>query len=148
MFTVPDQRTDYIARLIAEEVYRSMFWCPECLLSDRGTNLVSKLLMDLCKMLEITKLSTTAYHPQCDGAVKRFNRILKGTLRKHPATFGYQWDHFLPKVLWHTETPLIHQLARNLSFCSMGLIADRRLRQYICLQKMSTTLTLRTIKKR
>ena len=105
VFAVPDQKTDRIARLIAEEVV-PCFGVPECLLSDRGTNLVSKLMMDLCKILGITKLSTTAYHPQCDGAVERFNRTLKSILRKHAARFGCQWDRFLPGVLWaYRNTP-------------------------------------------
>ena len=36
---------------------------PEALLSDRGTNLLSHLMKDLCEMLGIRQLNTTAYHP-------------------------------------------------------------------------------------
>ena len=57
-------------------------------------------------MLGISKLNTTAYHPQCDGAVERFNRTLKSILRKHAARFGSQWDRYLPGVLWaYRNTP-------------------------------------------
>ena len=45
-FTVPDQKTTRIARLVAEEVI-PLFSVPECLLSDRGTNLLSNLMMEL-----------------------------------------------------------------------------------------------------
>ena len=55
---------------------------PECLLSDRGTNLLSHLMRDVCSQLDITKLNTTAYHPQCDGLMERFNRTLKTMVRK------------------------------------------------------------------
>ena len=51
-------------------------------------------MMDICKILGIKKLNTTAYHPQCDGAVERFNRTLKTILRKHAARFGSQWEFF------------------------------------------------------
>lgn len=54
VFAVPDQKTTCISRLIAEEVV-PMFGVPECLLSDRGTNLLSNLMRDLCEMLGITK---------------------------------------------------------------------------------------------
>ena len=102
-FAVPDQKTGRIARLLAEEVI-PFFGVPEALLSDRGTNLLSHLMIDLCKMSGIDKLNTTAYHPQCDGAVKRFNRTLKTALRKHAARFGCQWD--LPGILWaYRNTP-------------------------------------------
>jgi len=84
---------------------------PECLLSDRGTNLLSHLMTDLCKMLGIKKLNMTAYHPECDGMVERFNRILKTCLRKHAATHGNQWDKYLYGVLY---------AYRNISHESIG----------------------------
>ena len=83
-----------------------MFGVPEALLSDRGTNLLSHLMEDVCKLLGIHKLNTTAYHPQCDGMVERFNRTLKTILRKHAARFGAQWDQYLPGILWaYRNTP-------------------------------------------
>ena len=105
VFPVPDQKTTRIARIIAEEVI-PLFGVPECLLSDRGTNLLSTLMKNICTILGITKLNTTSYHPQYDGAVERFNRTLKTVLRKHAAKFGSQWDRFLPGVLFaYRNTP-------------------------------------------
>ncbi len=46
------------------------------------------------------KINTTAYHPQCDGMVERFNRTLKTILRKHAATVGDEWDTYLYGVLY------------------------------------------------
>ena len=77
-----------------------LFGVPEGLLSDRGTNLLSYLMYDICEKLGITKLNTTAHHPQCDGMVERFNRTLKSMLRKHAARFGSQWDRYLSGALW------------------------------------------------
>lgn len=105
VFATPDQKTERIARLLTEEVV-PWFGVPESLLSDRGTNFLSHLMQDLCKMLGITKLNTTAYHPQCDGAVERLNRTLKTVLRKHAARFGCQWDNHIPGILWaYRNTP-------------------------------------------
>ena len=105
VFPVPDLKALRIARIIAEEVV-PLFGVPECLLSDRGTNLLSHLVLDLCSMLGITKLNTTAHHPQCDGAVERFNRTLKTMPRKHAARYGSQWDSYLSGVLWaYRNTP-------------------------------------------
>ena len=57
-------------------------------------------------MLGIEKLNTTASHPQCNGAVKRFNRTLKLILRKHVAKFGMQWDQYISVVVWaYCNTP-------------------------------------------
>ena len=105
VFPAPDQKTARIARLLAEEIV-PLFGVPDALLSDRGTNLLSHLMQDVCKLLGVTKLNTTAYHPQCDGMVERLNRTLKSMLRKTCAKFGQQWDRFLPGVLWaYRNTP-------------------------------------------
>jgi transposase InsO family protein len=98
VYPAPDQKSIRIARLQVEEVV-PMFGVREALLSDRGTNLLSYLMKEVCKLLGVTKLNTTAYHPACNDMVERLNRTLKATLRKHAAKFGAQWDKFLPGVL-------------------------------------------------
>ena len=105
VFPIPDQKSIRIVQILAEEVV-PFFGVPEALLSDRGTNLMSHLMRDLCDLLGIKKLNTTAYHPQRDGLVERFNRTLKTMIRKQAATFGSQWDRYLPGVLWaYQNTP-------------------------------------------
>ena len=120
VFAAPDQKAIRIAKLLAEELV-PMFGCPECLLTDRGTNLLASVMKDVCKLMGVTKLNTTAYHPQCDGLVERMNRTLKAMLRKHTATFGKQWDTFLPGVLWAYRN-MPHEATREKpSFLLFGL---------------------------
>ena len=105
VFPTPDQKAERIARLLVEEIVPT-FGVPEAILSDRGTNLLSFLMKDICKLLGIKKLNTTASHPQCNGAVERFNRTLKSMLRKQAAKMGAQWDQYLSGVLWaYRNTP-------------------------------------------
>ena len=105
VFPAPDQKANRIARLLVDELL-PMFGVPEALLSDRGTNLLANVVQDVCQLLGITKLNTTAYHPQCDGMVERLNRTLKSMLRKHAGRFGNQWDRYLSGVLWaYRNTP-------------------------------------------
>ena len=47
---VPDQKVECVTRLLCEELI-PMFGVPEVLLSDRGTNLLSHLMLDVCAML-------------------------------------------------------------------------------------------------
>ena len=83
-----------------------LFGVPDALLSDRGANLLAHVMQDVCELLGVRKLNTTAYDPQCDGMVERLNRTLKTMLRKHVAKFHGQWDRFLPRVLWaYRNTP-------------------------------------------
>jgi len=103
VFPVPDQKSIRLAKLLVEHVI-PLFGVPESLLSDRGSNLLSYLMKDLCAMLDIKKLNTTAYHPQC--MVERFNRTLKTILCKHAATYGNRWDCYLYGVLFaYRNTP-------------------------------------------
>ncbi len=105
VFAVPDQKAERLARLVVDEIL-PVFGVPEALLSDRGTNLLAHIMQDVCRLLGITKLNTTAYHPQCNGMIERLNRTLKAMLRKHAAKFGCQWDRYLPGVLWaYRNTP-------------------------------------------
>ena len=105
VYPVPDQKTKRIVQILVEELI-PLFGVPEALLSDKGTNLLSYLMKDVCSLLGIEKLNTTAYHPQCNGLTERFNRTLKTMLRKQAATHGLQWDKYLYGVLWaYRNTP-------------------------------------------
>ncbi len=46
------------------------------------------------------KVSTTAYHPQTDGLVERFNRTLIDMLAQTVEKNGRDWDRHLPHVLF------------------------------------------------
>ena len=105
VYPVPDQKATRLVELLTKKVI-PFFGVPEALLSDRGTNLLSNLMRDVCSSLGITNLNTTAYHPQCDGMVERFNRTLKVMLRKHAGRYGNQWDQYLARILWaYRNTP-------------------------------------------
>ena len=52
VYPASDQKTERITRLLVEEII-PFFGVPEALLSDRGTNLLSYLMRDVCKMLGI-----------------------------------------------------------------------------------------------
>lgn len=70
------------------------------LLSDRGPNLLSGLIKDVCSLLGMRKINTTAYHPQSNGLVENFNRTLQSMLAKHAKEFGPAWDLHLQQLLF------------------------------------------------
>ena len=65
---------------------------PRELLSYRGTAFLSKLLHKLYRLMDIHKVSTTAYHPQTDGLVEQFHRMLTAMLSKTTQLGGADWD--------------------------------------------------------
>ena len=99
VFATPDQSALTIARLLVEHVI-SRHGVPRELLSDRGPAFLSKLLKEVCQLMGIKKTNTTAYHPQTDGLVERFNRTLIDMLAKTVEKSGRDWDTRLPFVLF------------------------------------------------
>ena len=47
-----------------------------------GKSFLSTLMYDVYKLLSIKKVNTTAYHPQTDGVMERFNCTLTSMLVK------------------------------------------------------------------
>ncbi|XP_024117097.1 uncharacterized protein LOC112138718 [Oryzias melastigma] len=79
---------------------------PKEILTDQGTNFMSKLLKDVYQLLGIKSLRTTPYHPQTDGLTERFNQTLKQMLRKFTNDTGSDWDQWLSFLLFaYREVP-------------------------------------------
>lgn len=49
---------------------------PQIVLTDQGTNFLSDVFKNVCKLLKIKKVQTTPYHPQTNGALERSHRTL------------------------------------------------------------------------
>uniref|UniRef100_A0A8C6U536 Integrase catalytic domain-containing protein n=1 Tax=Neogobius melanostomus TaxID=47308 RepID=A0A8C6U536_9GOBI len=76
------------------------------ILTDCGTNFMSKLLKQVYQLLGIKGIRTTPYHPQTDGLVERYNKTLKHMLRKFVSSTGADWDQWLPYLLFtYREVP-------------------------------------------
>lgn len=76
---------------------------PDILHSDQGRNFESTLLRNTLEVFGVTKSHTTAYHPQGDGMVERFNRSLLQLLRAY-VDKEEDWERYLPLVLYAYRT--------------------------------------------
>ncbi len=98
-FAVSNQTAATVAKLLVEEVV-SRYGVPAEVLSDRGSAFLSGLMKEVTKLLGLHQVNTTAYHPQTDGLVERFNRTLTAMLAKTTERGGRDWDKHLPFVLF------------------------------------------------
>ena len=128
VYNAPDQKAIRLATLIVKEIV-PIFGVPKALLSDYGTNLLLCLMQDVCKLLGIKKLNTTAHYPLCSGMVERFNRTLKTMLRKYISRFGMQWDTYLSGVLWAYHNMLHSSTGKKPLFLLLGLTSITLLKQ-------------------
>ena len=99
VFAVPDQKAETIARLFVEGIV-SRHGVPELLLSDRGPNFLSSLVLRVCELMGTSKINTSGYHPQCDGLVEKFNSTIISMLSKTVEKHGRDWDRNLPYILF------------------------------------------------
>ena len=67
---------------------------PIYLLSDNLSQFTSRLFQDVCRILDIENLFITAYHPQCNEQVERFNRTISAAVRHYLADHPKDWDLF------------------------------------------------------
>ena len=81
VFATSNQLAYTIAKLLVEKIV-SRRGVPSQLLSDHGRAFLSKLLQEIGALLGFHKVNTSAYHPQMDGLVERFNRTLIDLLAK------------------------------------------------------------------
>ena len=64
--------------------------------TDQGRNFEAALMKDVCQIMGIHKTRTTAFRPQSDGFVERFNRTLQQMYTNYQQT---DWDKLLPLML-------------------------------------------------
>ena len=115
------------AAAVADVFFRNWicrFGAPEQLHTDQGTQFESELFSELCRLMNIRKTRTTAYHPQGDGLVERLNRTIVSTLRVYVADLPTFWDQYVSTVL------LAYRTAKHSStqFTPAQLMFGRQLR--------------------
>ena len=79
---------------------------PAEILSDQGTQFTANLMKEVSRLLSIKQLTTTPYHPQCNGLVERFNGTLKTMLKRMCAEKPKDWDRYIDALLFaYREAP-------------------------------------------
>ena len=98
-FAVPNITAETIAELLVDQTF-VRHGAPRTLLSDRGANFLSKLVLEVCKIINTKKINTTAYHPVTNGLVEKYNIFLAQSLSMYVASNQKDWDSFINLVLF------------------------------------------------
>ena len=88
---VPNEKTETIAKALLDK-WVAVFGPMETLMSDGGTNLVSKVVQNLTEHLGIGRMQTYPWHPQANGTVERWNRTVAKDLASFMTTGDTDWD--------------------------------------------------------
>lgn len=85
------------AKLFIREVFPH-YGMPRAIVSDRGPQWNSEFFRALCERMNIRLQLSTAYHPQTNGLVERFNEVISAALRHFVAADQRDWDEKLPFI--------------------------------------------------
>ena len=78
------------AQLLLDNLYKR-FGLPDRIISDRGPQFATRAFQEIMKLLGITSVLTTAYHPQSDGATERVNQEIKAYLSIYCSSHPEEW---------------------------------------------------------
>lgn len=111
---IPNAKASSVVSFFYEDII-CRHGCPKEILTDRGTHFVNEMLDSLCNTLGVKHKLSTAYHPQTNGLVERFNRTLCEALAKYAGEKKDDWDLYLPSVLFAYRTKR-HETTRHEPF--------------------------------
>ena len=80
VFPLRTQTAEEIAKILHDEIF-CRFGPPVSIVTDRGANLMSKLVSAVCELYQVTRRTTSSYRPDCNGAVERQNANIGQILR-------------------------------------------------------------------
>ena len=99
-----------LSRTQAEDVirclklYMSRHGVPASLLSDRGSNFLSKKVLEFLKEVGTRKVTTSPYHAASNGSIEGFHKFLAKGLSMLVNETHSDWDDHLPAVLFQYRT--------------------------------------------
>jgi len=102
---IPNQEAETVARALVTQVF-TRHGCPQVLSSDRGTNFMSALFQEMCKLLQIKRINSTSFNPKMQGKIEKFHFGLNQTMSHYVNKYGNDWDDFVDYALMvHRATP-------------------------------------------
>jgi transposase InsO family protein len=100
---VKDYNATTTVRFIFDDII-TRFGCPKTLMSDQGPHFINKTVEALTEEFAVHHQKSTPYHPQENGTVEAFNKILETALTKICYANRDDWDLRVPTVLWSYRT--------------------------------------------
>jgi len=106
---------------------------PKAIQSDQGSNFMSGTLQQVMQELGIKQYTSSAYHPQSQGALERFHQSLKNMMKSYCYEQGKDWDEGIHLLLFAVR----EAVQESLGFSPFELLFGREVRGPLKLLKES-----------
>lgn len=92
---IPNQEVETISKTFVKNII-CKHGIPSEIVTDQGANFMSDIFKNVCKLLRIKKINTTAFHPESNGSLERSHLGLVEYLRHFINPDQSDWDNWLP----------------------------------------------------
>ena len=65
---------------------------------------MSLLFQEMCKLLQIKRINSTAFNLKMQGKVEKFQAELNQTINHYVSKYGNDWDDFVDTLMVHCST--------------------------------------------
>ncbi|KAM4060615.1 reverse transcriptase (RNA-dependent DNA polymerase) [Hirsutella rhossiliensis] len=105
---------DRLTKAVTLECHYRFHGMPRSIVSDRGSNWLSRFWKRFCRLAGVTQKLSTAYHPQTDGGPERMNQEIEAYLRAYVSDqdqplFAEHGYHVDPISVEESEEPPRHR---------------------------------------
>ena len=116
---IPNKEATTVARALVENVF-CRYGLPSQLLSDQGKEFDNVLLHELCRLLGVDKIRTSAYKASTNGCIERFHRTLNSMIGRVVADNQREWDEILPYVMAAYRSAIHDSTGHSPNFLMFG----------------------------
>lgn len=92
-----------VVDFLFEEIF-TRFGVPREIVTDQGTQFMSKLVKLITRQYQIRHRTSSPYHPQASGQVESTNKVIEAILTKTIQYNHIDWLDRLPEELWAYRT--------------------------------------------
>ena len=97
-FPTKSKSAETVAKILMEYII-PRHSCPRVIVSDNGTEFCNAVIDQINAFFNIKHITTSIYHPQANGKVERFNRVMSDALAKLVDRSQRDWDSKIPAIL-------------------------------------------------
>ena len=90
----PSIETEPVAEALVEMFSR--VGIPGEILTNLGSHFTAEVMNEVGRLLSLQQLTTTTYHPMCNGLVEHFHTTMQEMLHRMCAERPKDWDKYLP----------------------------------------------------